>query len=42
MAVQFVHEFLKESAGGSPPGRTDPPPGRETQPRPVGAGAEHR
>lgn len=30
MAVQFVHEFLKESAGGSPPGRTDPPPGRET------------
>ena len=42
MAVQFVHEFLKESAGGSPPVRTDPPPGRETQPRPAGASAEHR
>ncbi len=27
--------------GGSPPARTDPSPGRETQPRPVAAGAEH-
>ena len=38
MAVQFVHEFLKEIAVGTPAARADRRPKREPQAQPVGAG----
>ena len=42
MAVQFVHEFLKEMSSGAPRAGTDRVPGREPLSPSVGAGADHR
>jgi thioredoxin reductase (NADPH) len=42
MAVQFVHEFLREMALGTPTAGIDRQPGREKQSQTVGAGADHR
>ena len=42
MAVQFVHEFLREIAVGTPAARADRRPKREPQAQPVGAGSDRR